>query len=86
MGRGAPAGRPGPRFDTRPILNPLPAMADREKQLREFEIVVNRAKRASLAVHEYPDVGVAVIRLPPPELKLETPAPAAPSVAAASPN
>lgn len=47
---------------------------DLAKQQKEFEVLVNRAKRAGLQVHHYPENNVAVIRLVPPPADATPPA------------
>lgn len=53
---------------------------DPDKQLRELDILVNRAKRAGITVYHYPASGVAVLRLPPakPVAATDTPPPPVP--------
>jgi hypothetical protein len=48
-------------------------------QLKELDLLVNRAKRAGLKVHHYPENNLAVIRfVPPPVVATDTPPAGAP--------
>ena len=57
---------------------------DPTKQQKELEVLVNRAKRAGLKVHHYPENNLAVIRFVlPPVVATDTPPASSPAVAPA---
>jgi hypothetical protein len=49
-------------------------------QLKELDVLINRAKRGGLKVHHYPEHNLAVIRFvpPPPVVATDTPPAGAP--------
>lgn len=53
---------------------------DPEKQHKELQACIARAKRAGLTVHHYPDAALAILRIPPvrPPVATDTPPAGAP--------
>jgi hypothetical protein len=61
---------------------------DTARQLAEMTVLINRAKRAGLTVHHYPEQQLVVVRVTPEKITAPEPAaePAAPSSSSALPD